>query len=128
MIANGSALVVPGATLYHFGILSSAMHHAWMKYVASRMKSDFHYSSAIIYNNYPWPTNPTDQQARQLGSDLVNVFILLLWQVKRCETQDKALAAQGHGSFPMQFLGNANLQGMALRSLAERFEDDFAFS
>ena len=55
IIASGSALVIAGATNYHFGILSSAMHNAWMRCVAGRMKSDFQYSSSIVYNNFPWP-------------------------------------------------------------------------
>ncbi len=55
IIASGSALIVPGATLYHFGILSSAMHNAWLRRVAGRMKSDYQYSNGIVYNNFPWP-------------------------------------------------------------------------
>ncbi len=57
IIASGSALIVPGATLFHFGILCSAMHNAWMRRVAGRMKSDYQYSGAIVYNNFPWPEN-----------------------------------------------------------------------
>ncbi len=60
-IASGSALVVSGATPFHFGVLSSAMHNAWMHTVAGRMKSDFQYSGNIVYNNYPWP-EPTPAQ------------------------------------------------------------------
>ena len=58
MIASGSALIIPGATLYHFGVLSSAMHMAWMRSTCGRMKSDYQYSSQIVYNNYPWPESP----------------------------------------------------------------------
>ena len=54
-IASGSALVVPDATLYDFGVLSSAMHNAWMRCVAGRLKSDYQYSNTIVYNNFPWP-------------------------------------------------------------------------
>ena len=54
-IASGSALVVPGATRYHFGVLTSAMHNVWMRSVAGRMKSDYQYSNNIVYNNFPWP-------------------------------------------------------------------------
>lgn len=61
IIASGSALTIPEANLFHFGVLSSAMHNAWMRCVAGRMKSDFQYSNAIVYNNYPWP-EPTDAQ------------------------------------------------------------------
>jgi len=62
IIANGSALVIPNASTYHMGILSSAMHMAWMKYTCGRMKSDYQYSSQIVYNNYPWPGDPTEKQ------------------------------------------------------------------
>lgn len=61
IIVNGSALIVPDATLYHFGVLSSSVHNAWMRVVAGRMKSDYQYSNTIVYNNFPWPT-PTDAQ------------------------------------------------------------------
>jgi hypothetical protein len=57
IIASGSALVVPKATLYHFGILTSAMHNVWMRQIAGRMKSDYQYSASIVYNNFPWPQN-----------------------------------------------------------------------
>ncbi len=55
VIATGSALIVPGATLYHFGVLSSAMHTAWFYFVGGRMKSDPQYSAGIVFNNFPWP-------------------------------------------------------------------------
>jgi hypothetical protein len=58
VIANGSALIIPGATLYHFGVLSSGVHMAWMRYTCGRMKSDYQYSIQIVYNNFPWPVQP----------------------------------------------------------------------
>ena len=63
VIANGSALIIPEATLYHFGVLSSRMHIAWMRYTCGRMKSDYQYSSQIVYNNFPWPKQPTAKQS-----------------------------------------------------------------
>ena len=60
VIATGSALIVPGATLYHFGVLSSAMHTAWFYFVGGRMKSDPQYSAGIVYNNFPWPQEVID--------------------------------------------------------------------
>ena len=53
--------IVPDATPYHFGVLSSTMHNAWLRYVAGRLKSDFRYSSSIVYNNFPWPDAPADK-------------------------------------------------------------------
>jgi hypothetical protein len=55
IVASGSALIVPRASKYDFGILTSTMHNAWMRVVAGRMKSDIQYSNNIVYNNYPWP-------------------------------------------------------------------------
>lgn len=56
--------VMRSATLYHFGILSSLMHNAWMRTVCGRLKSDYRYSVGIVYNNFPWPLQPTDKQQR----------------------------------------------------------------
>ena len=53
---------VDKATLYHFGILSSTMHMAWVRSVCGRLKSDYRYSAGIVYNNFPWPQQPTDRQ------------------------------------------------------------------
>ena len=64
-IVNGSALIVPSATLFHFGILSSNVHNSWMRVVAGRMKSDYQYSGKIVYNNFPWP-NPTEAQKARI--------------------------------------------------------------
>lgn len=55
IIINGSALMIPDADLYYFGILSSNVHNAWMRTIAGRMKSDYQYSAGIVYNNFPWP-------------------------------------------------------------------------
>ena len=62
IIANGSLLVIPTASLFSFGTLTSQMHMAWMRAVAGRMKSDYQYSSQIVYNNFPWPSEPTEKQ------------------------------------------------------------------
>ena len=61
VIASNAAFVVADATLYHFGVLTSLMHNAWMRAVAGRLKSDYRYSKEIVYNDFPWP-NPTDEQ------------------------------------------------------------------
>lgn len=61
VVASNLALIVPNATLYEFGILSSTMHNAWVRYTCGRLKSDFRYSAGIVYNNYPWPDDPEDK-------------------------------------------------------------------
>ncbi|MFM2169652.1 MAG: hypothetical protein RIS79_4023 [Verrucomicrobiota bacterium] len=51
-----------GAEVYHFGILTSKMHMAWMRLVCGRMKSDYRYSNKLVYNNYPWPETVSEAQ------------------------------------------------------------------
>lgn len=60
VIAHEKLLIIENAQLFHFGILSSMMHNAWMRTVAGRLKSDYSYSPAV-YNNFPWP-EPNDKQ------------------------------------------------------------------
>jgi hypothetical protein len=54
------------ATIFHFGILSSAMHMAWVRSVCGRLKSDYRYSAGIVYNNFPWPQAITDKQQQAI--------------------------------------------------------------
>ena len=61
-VVGDSNLCVPNATTYEFGILSSTMHNAWVRYTCGRLKSDFRYSAGIVYNNYPWPQDASDTQ------------------------------------------------------------------
>ncbi len=66
-ILSGDALqVVPDATLYHFGVLTSAMHMAWVRQVCGRLKSDYRYSNRLVYNNYPWPVTPKEKQTAKI--------------------------------------------------------------
>ncbi|MDU9050483.1 MAG: N-6 DNA methylase [Candidatus Electrothrix sp. Rat3] len=62
VIASNKIQLVPNATLYHFGVLTSEIHMTWTKYICGRLKSDYSYSSTVVYNNYPWPLNATDKQ------------------------------------------------------------------
>ncbi len=55
IIPTDAATIIPNATLYHFGILTSSVHMAWMRAVCGRLKSDYRYSKDIVYNNFPWP-------------------------------------------------------------------------
>ena len=65
IIASNKLLIVPDASLYHFGILTSNVHMAWTRTVCGRLKSDYQYSCATVYNNFPWPT-PTDAQRARI--------------------------------------------------------------
>ena len=55
---------MPNASLFHFGILESNVHMAWMRVVCGRLKSDYDYSIKIVYNNFPWPTPTPTQKAK----------------------------------------------------------------
>jgi len=55
IIVNDAVQLIPNASVYDFGILTSTMHMAWMRYVCGRLKSDYRYSKDIVYNNFPWP-------------------------------------------------------------------------
>ena len=61
-IVNDSCTALPNATTYHFGIMSSQMHMAWVKYTCGRLESRFRYSNTLVYNNFPWPANLTSKQ------------------------------------------------------------------
>lgn len=62
VIAANDIQMVPDASIFDFGILTSSMHMAWMSTVTGRLKSDYRYSSKIVYNNFPWPESPTPAQ------------------------------------------------------------------
>ena len=61
-IPSNSVYIISDANLFHFGVLMSEMHMAWVKTVCGRLKSDFRYSKDIVYNNYPWPDNPSNNR------------------------------------------------------------------
>jgi hypothetical protein len=61
VIASNKAHIIPNASLYEFGILTSKIHMAWMRYTTGRLKSDYQYSNTIVYNNFPWPEALSDK-------------------------------------------------------------------
>ncbi len=65
VIPTDSATIIVNAEKYHFGILTSNVHMAWMRAVCGRLKSDYRYSKDIVYNNFPWP-NPTPEQKAKI--------------------------------------------------------------
>ena len=73
-IASGSALIIPNASLYNFGIMTSHMHFCWMKYLCGRMKSDYQYSASIVYNNFPWAENITAKQKLSIEIAAQNIL------------------------------------------------------
>lgn len=64
VIAGDKLFQMPNASLYHFGVLMSNVHMAWMRAVCGRLKSDYSYSNTIVYNNFPWPKPTKEQKAK----------------------------------------------------------------
>ncbi|MDP3929211.1 MAG: class I SAM-dependent DNA methyltransferase [Bacteroidota bacterium] len=65
-IVSDSCLFIEGANLYHFGILMSIIHMTWVKNICGRIKSDYRYSNELVYNNYPFPENPSTKQIKAI--------------------------------------------------------------
>ena len=65
VVVTNAVLFIPNAEVYHFGVLTSNVHMAWMRAVCGRIKSDYRYSKDVVYNNFPWPT-PTDEQRAKI--------------------------------------------------------------
>ena len=63
VIASDAVQIIPNASLYEFGIMTSNVHNAWMRVVGGRLKSDYRYSASIVYNNFPWPSLTSEQKA-----------------------------------------------------------------
>jgi hypothetical protein len=92
VIAGDAGLMIPNATLYHFGILTSIAHMAWVRTVCGRIKSDYRYSASVVYNNFPWPT-PNDKQRQAVEVAAQGVLDA------RNMSQDKSLADLYEPSF-----------------------------
>ena len=66
VLASNATLLLPQPSLYEIGILSSTMHNAWMRYTCGRLESRYRYSAGIVYNNYPWPSNPSNKHRQAI--------------------------------------------------------------
>lgn len=64
IVASDATQIIPNASLYEFGIITSSVHNAWMRAVAGRLKSDYRYSASLVYNNFPWCNPTTEQKAK----------------------------------------------------------------
>lgn len=85
-ILHNSCSAVPQASLYHFGVLTSAMHMAWMRQICGRLKSDYRYSNNLVYNNFPWPEAPSPAQIEKVNKAAQRILDV------RAEFTDSSLA------------------------------------
>lgn len=72
-LTSDSAHIIPNATLYHFGVLTSSVHMAWMRAVCGRLEMRYRYSKDIVYNNFPW-CNPTDAQKTKIEATAQSIL------------------------------------------------------
>lgn len=75
VISTNLNYILPGGSLYEFGILTSLMHNDWMRLVAGRLESRYRYSATIVYNTFPWPT--VSDRERSEVSDLAGEILLI---------------------------------------------------
>ena len=133
-IASNAATIVPNATLFHFGILTSNVHMAWMRAICGRLKSDYRYSGAVVYNNFPWPT-PTDVQkakieqtaqaildARALYSDcsLADLYdeVTMPPELRKAHQQNDKAVMQAYG-----FWGKLNTETECVAELMKMYQN-----
>lgn len=113
ILCSNLVKIVPDATLYHFGVLTSNVHMAWVRAVCGRLKSDYRYSKDIVYNNFPW-CRPTEEQkakiektaqgildARELypDSSLADLYdeILMPPELRKAHLQNDKAVMQAYG-------------------------------
>jgi type I restriction-modification system DNA methylase subunit len=65
-ISSNKNYMLPNANLFHFGVLNSIMHNVWTKNISGRLESRIQYSNGIVYNNYPWPENPSEKHIKTI--------------------------------------------------------------
>ena len=77
-ISSNLVSIIPDGTLYHFGILTSSTHMAWIRTICGRLKSDYRYSSSLVYNNFPWPDVSNEQYTKieRLAQNIINARII----------------------------------------------------
>lgn len=107
VIASNLVFMLPNATHYHFGILTSTMHNAWMRTTCGRLKSDYRYSNTIVYNNFPWPKNVTKAQKEALEEAAKKVLAARASEEQRCATQGQTCSLAtlyAAGNMPTELL------------------------
>jgi hypothetical protein len=85
-IIGNSCIAVKSSSLYHFGVLMSSMHMAWVRQICGRLEGRFRYSNNIVYNNFPWPDNSSKEDVKKVEEYVKILFII------REEFSDESLA------------------------------------
>lgn len=133
VICSNKLQLIPGATMFHFGVLTSNVHMAWMRVVCGRLKSDYDYSGNIVYNNFPWPT-PTEEQkakiertaqaildARALypGSSLADLYdeVTMPQELRKAHQQNDKAVMQAYG-----FWGKYNSESACVAELMKMYQ------
>ena len=120
-IVHNSMAMVRDATLYHFGVLQSAMHMVWVHQVCGRLKGDFRYSNDIVYNNFPWPENP-------LPMRIEDVIVAAKGVIRARESYPEVSLADLYGQLSMPkklFAAHKRLDGAVDHCYgSQRFESD----
>lgn len=134
VLCSNKVRLMPDATLYHFGILTSNVHMAWMRTVCGRLKSDYDYSIKIVYNNFPWP-EPTEEQkakieqtaqaildARALYPDasLADLYdeVTMPPELRRAHQQNDKAVMQAYG-----FWGRINTEPEVVAELMKMYQE-----
>jgi hypothetical protein len=118
-VAADSCLIVPDGTLYHFGVLTSAMHMAWMRQVCGRLEMRYRYSKDIVYNNFPWPS-PVEKQEEAIeeaAQSVLNARALF----------PKSSLADLYGPLtmpPLLVKAHQKLDGAVEKAYGRKFDDD----
>jgi len=86
VIASNLALIVPHAQIYHFGVLTSIMHMSWVRYTCGMLSTSLRYSNKVVYNNYPWPKEPSNKNQKAVETKAQQVLDV------RAEFSDSSLA------------------------------------
>lgn len=86
-IASSELFTMPNASLFHFGLLCSTMHNAWMRTTCGRLKSDYRYSNTIVYNNFVWPEAPSAKQRQAIEAAAQAILAARTLEEQRCAAQ-----------------------------------------
>ncbi len=135
VVASDAVQIIPNATLYHFGVLTSNVHMAWMRVVCGRLKSDYRYSKEQVYNTFPWPT-PTeslkakiertaqailDARALYPGSSLADLYdvVTMPVELRKAHQQNDRAVMQAYG-FPVT---NTFTESMCVAELFKLYKE-----